>query len=120
VCKNKLPRQKAWANGPTAAHTQAHLTALAHHLLTLLLVTLETAGLPEEKVAAKRTAAQPHRPANHRAPAQEMVRHTTQLTCQFIPLVRHCLLDQTRWRDALPLFQRRLAILLEGASGHRG
>jgi hypothetical protein len=43
-----------------------------------------------------------------RVPAQEMVRHTAQLTCQFIRLVRHCLARQTSWRDALPLFQRRL------------
>jgi len=44
VFKNKLHQQKAWANGLTAARTQAHLTALTHNLLTLLLVALEQAG----------------------------------------------------------------------------
>jgi hypothetical protein len=43
-----------------------------------------------------------------RVPAQEMVRHAAQITCQFIRLVRHCLAYKTPWRDALPLFQRRL------------
>lgn len=112
VTKNKLHQQKAWANGPTAAHTQAHLLALAHNLLTLLLVTLEAAGLTEEKVARKRATVLAARPADHRVPAQEMVRHALQLTCQFIRLVRHCLLYRTRWREALPLFQRRLAVYL--------
>ena len=60
VFKNKLHQQKAWANGATAAHTQAHFTALAHNLLTLLLVTLERDGISEQKImrvqAARRTA----------------------------------------------------------------
>jgi hypothetical protein len=47
-------------------------------------------------------------PASQRVPAQEMVRHAAQLTCQFIRLVRHCLDYKTPWREALPLFHRRL------------
>ena len=112
VFKNKLHQQKAWANGATAAHTQAHLTALTHNLLTLLLATLEQAGISEQKVARQHAARQDARPAAHRVPAQEMVRHATQLTCQFIRLLRHCLVDKTRWREALPLFQRRLEAYL--------
>ena len=112
VFKNKLHQRKAWANGATAARTQAHFTALTHNLLTLLLVTLEQAGITEQKVARQHAARQAARPAARRVPAQELVRHATQLTCQFIRLLRHCLNHQTPWRDALPLFQRRLEAYL--------
>jgi Transposase DDE domain len=112
VLKNKLHQQKAWANGQTAAHTQAHLTALAHNLLTILLVTLERAGLREQKIERQQTARQDARSATQRVPAQEMVRHATQLTCQFIRLLRHCLALKVPWRVALPLFQRRLEFYL--------
>jgi len=108
VFKNKLHQQKAWANGATAARTQAHLTALTHNLLTLLLATLEQAGVSERKIELKRAATTAARPASQRVPAQEMVRHASQLTSQFIRLVRHCLDYKTPWRHALPLFQRRL------------
>lgn len=112
VFKNKLHQQKAWANGETAAHTQGHFTALTHNLLSILLVTLEQAGLTEQKVERKRAAEQRARPVSQRVPAQEMVRHATQLTCQFIRLVRHCLAFKTPWREALPLFRRRLEAYL--------
>ena len=56
VFKNKPHQQKAWANGATAAATQAHLTALTHNLLTLLLVTLERAGISEKKTKSAQTA----------------------------------------------------------------
>jgi len=108
VFKNKLHQQKAWANGATAAHTQAHLTALTYNLLTLLLASLEQAGVTERKVERKQAAQIKARPASQRVPAQEMVRHAAQLTCQFIRLVRHCLDYKTPWREAFPLFQRRL------------
>jgi len=108
VFKNKLHQQKAWANGETAARTQAHLTALTHNLLTLLLATLEQAGLHERKIERVRTVRRAATPQAQRVPAQEMVRHAAQLTCQFIRLVRHCLDYKTPWRVALPLFQRRL------------
>ena len=108
VFKNKLHQQKAWANGATAATTQAHLTALAHNLLTLLLATLEQAGLSEKKIERVQTARRNARPAQQRVPAQEMVRHAAQLTCQFIRLVRHCLDYKVPWSEAQPLFQRRL------------
>jgi hypothetical protein len=112
VFKNKLHQQKAWANGETAAHTQAHLTALTHNLLTILLATLEQAGIREQKVERQQAARREARPDCRRVPAQEMVRHAAQLTCQFIRLLRHCLVYNTSWREALPLFQRRLGAYL--------
>jgi hypothetical protein len=108
VYKNKLHQQKAWANGLAADTAQAHLIALTHNLLTLLLVTLDQAGVPEQltrKPEARRTE---KIPPERRVPAQAMVRHARQLTCQFIRLVRHCLEHRVAWREALPLFQRRL------------
>ena len=108
VLKNKLHQQKAWANGETAARTHAHLIALAHNLLTLLLASLEAAGIREQKIERARAARHAAVPVGQRVPAQEMVRHAAQLTCQFIRLVRHCLAYKTPWRLALPLFQRRL------------
>jgi hypothetical protein len=108
VLKNKLHQQKAWANGPTAAHTQAHFCALTHNLLTLLLATLEHAGIREEKTARRQAARRDACLTAQLVPAQEMVRHAAQLTCQFIRALRHCLRYQTPWRIALPLFQRRL------------
>lgn len=108
VLKNKLHQQKAWANGPTAAHTQAHCCALTHNLLTILLATLELAGIREEKIDRQQARRRDQRPAGQRVPAQEMVRHAAQLTCQFIRALRHCLRYEVPWREALPLFQRRL------------
>lgn len=112
VFKNKFHQRKAWANGTVAASTQAHLTALTHNLLTILLVTLEQAGIREVKVARQQAERIQQRPANRRVPAQEMVRHAAQLTCQFIRLLRHCLDHRTSWQDALPLFRRRLEAYL--------
>jgi hypothetical protein len=112
VFKNKLHQQKAWANGETAARTQAHLTALTHNLLIVLLATLEQAGIREEKVEQQQATRQHARPERLRVPAQAMVRHAAQLTCQFIRLLRHCLAYKTPWREALPLFQCRLAVYL--------
>ena len=53
VFKNKLHQRKAWATGPTAAHTQAHLIALTHNLLTILLSDFESIGLPATKIHAR-------------------------------------------------------------------
>lgn len=108
VFKNKLHQQKAWANGATAAHTQAHFCALTHNLLTILLATLEQAGVTERKVERKQAARRKASPAAQRVPAHENVRHASQLTCQFIRLVRYYLDHKTPWHEALPLFQRRL------------
>ena len=108
VYKNKLHQQKAWANGTVAAQTQAHLTALTHNLLTILLGSLEAAGLREEKVERRVAQSLQQAPIEQQVPAQKMVRHATQLTCQFIRLVRHCLEHKTLWPAALPLFQQRL------------
>lgn len=112
VSKNKLHQQKAWANGDTAAHTQAHFIALAHNLLTILLATLERAGVRELKIERKQAARRNACPAAQRVPAQEMVRHAAQLSCQFIRLVRHYLDRKTPWLEALPRFQLRLASYL--------
>lgn len=108
VYKNKFHQQKAWANGTVANLAQAHLTALTHNLLTLLLVTLETAGITEQKIVRRNAKRAAGAPASQRVPTQEMVRHACQLTCQFIRAVRHCLEYKIPWRAALPVFQRRL------------
>ena len=79
VFKNKLHQQEAWANGETAAHTQAHLTALTHNLLTLLLASLEQAGIREEKVDRQQNARRKSQPKAKHVPAQEMVRHPDDL-----------------------------------------
>ena len=112
VAKNKLHQQKAWANGDTAAHLQAHCIALTHNLLTLLLATREQAGVRELKVERKQTARRKACPEAQRVPAQEMVHHAAQLTCQFIRLVRYYLDHKTPWRVALPRFQLRLEAYL--------
>ena len=112
VFKNKLHQQKAWATGATAAHTQAHLIALTHNLLTILLYHLELAGIHEQKVDERAALQRAGTAASQRVPAREMVRHARQLTCQFIRLVRYCLEHRIRWLEALPLFQRRLATYL--------
>jgi hypothetical protein len=41
-----------------------------------------------------------------------MVRHANQLICQFIRLLRHCLVHSTTWQEALPRFQLRLEAYL--------
>lgn len=112
VFKNKFHQRKAWANGTVAASTQAHLTALTHNLLTILLVTLEQAGIREKKVERQQAKRRDARAEAHRVPAQEMVRHAAQFTCQFIRLLRHCLVHHTSWHEALPLFRRRLEAYL--------
>lgn len=112
VYKNKLHQQKAWANGPVAVIAQAHLTALTHNLLTLLLVTLEAAGVREQKVTRRIARDIARTPASQRVPAHELVCHALQLTCQFIRLVRHCIDHKVPWRDALPAFERRLTAYL--------
>jgi hypothetical protein len=112
VTKNKLHQQKAWATGAVAAHMQAHCIALTHNLLTVMLTSLASAGITEGNVARKQTERIKARTANQRVPAQEMVRHAAQLTCQFIRLLRYYLVHKTPWRDALPRFQLRLEAYL--------
>jgi hypothetical protein len=109
VFKNKFHQQKAWATGKTAAHSQAHLIALTHNLLTILLCNLELIGITETKGQARLEKERSKTPAAQRVPSRECVQHAIQLTCQFIRLVRHCLDHKTRWIDALPLFQQRLS-----------
>ena len=112
VTKNRLHQQKAWANGSNANLIQAHLCALAHNLLTVLLSTLEKTGLSEGKIDKKHAQRTNCLLQERRVPAQEMVRHASQLTCQFIRLVRHCLFRKTSWQVAFPLFQSRLKCYL--------
>jgi len=108
VSKNKLHQQKAWANGENANLIQAHFCALAHNLLTLFMATLEKEGLSETKLIKKETQRLHARPDSMRLPAQEMIHHAAQLSCQFIRLVRHCLFHKTSWQVAFPLFRSRL------------
>ena len=112
VYKNKLHVQKAWANGETAALIQAHLIALAHNLLTILLRTLEKAGLADNKILKKQRNRSRKLSFHQRVPAHDMVRHAFQLSCQFIRLVRHCLFCKTSWSLAFPLFRARLDFYL--------
>src|SRR6266700_1895426 len=112
VYKNKLHQQKAWANGPLAAQAQAHLIALTHNLLTILLATLEQAGVAETKIERRQAESRKQVPTAQRVPAQERVRYATQLSCQCIRLVRHCLRYETPWHEALPLFRSRLSVYL--------
>lgn len=112
VFKNKFHQRKAWANGAVAASTQAHLTALTHNLLSMFLVTLEQVGVREQKIERQQADRIKRRPASQRVPAQEMVRHAAQLTCQFIRLLRHCLAHRTTWDEALPHFRLRLKVYL--------
>lgn len=112
VSKNKLHQQKAWANGDTATQIQAHCIALTHNLLTLLLATLEQAGVREVKIERKQAARRKACTESQRVPAQEMVRHADQLSCQFIRLVRYYLDHKTPWPDALPRFRLRLEAYL--------
>ena len=79
-----------------------------HNLLTILPCALEATGLREGKVERRAAQSQQEQPLEQQVPAQKMVRHATQLTCQFIRLVRHCLDHRTLWPAALPLFQQRL------------
>ncbi|MEO6006379.1 MAG: transposase, partial [Opitutus sp.] len=69
VFKNKLHQQKAWATGATAAHIQAHLIALTHNLLTILLCRLESAGLREAKVLSRARDLHTHTPTAQRVPS---------------------------------------------------
>lgn len=112
VFKNKLHQRKAWATGSIAAHTQAHLIALTHNLLTILISDLESIGVAETKVHTRAAAERASTPPAQRVPSRENIRHAFQLTCQFIRLVRHCLEHKTRWIEALPLFQQRLSCYL--------
>jgi len=64
--------------------------------------------LREKRVERRAAQSQQEQPVEHQVQAQKMVRHATQLTCQFIRLVRHCLEHKTLWSAALPLFQQRL------------
>lgn len=95
-----------------AAQAQAHCIALTHNLLTIMLASLETAGVSERKVERKQAERLKKRPEPQRVPAQEMVRHATQLTCQYIRLLRYYLVHKTPWKEALPRFQLRLEAYL--------
>ena len=66
----------------------------------------------EEKVERQQTLRMAATPAVRGVPAQQMVRHAAQLTCQFIRLVRHCFAYQTPWHEALPRFKQRLEAYL--------
>lgn len=102
--KSKLHQRKAWATGATAAHTQAHLIALTHNLLTILLYQLNATGLTEGKMLTRsrdaKTKTKTQTPAARRAPAREKVRHAVQLTCQFKRLLAYQTLLYTGQRKS--------------------
>jgi hypothetical protein len=112
VFKNKLEETKAWAAGETANMIQAHLIALVHNLLTLLMANLEKIGIDDDKTARKRAERLNDTPEKNRVPSVQMTRFCAQLSCQFIRLLRTCLTRKTPWIDALPLFESRLKCYL--------
>jgi hypothetical protein len=108
VFKNKFKGRKAWGVGDTPALMQAHFMALLHNLLTVLLARMENIGMPDQKVLDKAEKRRAATPEDKRVPAQEMVRDTHALSCQFIRLVRNCFRFKIPWIEALPMFKRRL------------
>lgn len=111
TCKSKLHLTKAWANGTVAQQLQAHLTAITHNLLALLLhrlcddhdITEKKLVAVHDKAAAKRT-----RDAVPDHPFFLIARLALQLSCQFIRTVRNLILFPRPWEEAVALFRLRL------------
>jgi hypothetical protein len=111
TCKSKLHLTKAWANGTVAQEMQAHLTAITHNLLALLLhrlsqdhdITEKKLVAVHDKAAVKRT-----KEARPEHPFFLIARLALQLSCQFIRTVRNLLLHPKPWKEAVVLFKLRL------------
>ena len=114
--KNKLLEQKAWAKSATAKIQQAHFIALAHNLMVLLDHQIETQeGISDEKSQRKRKQSRTRELEQRQLSAQQMSslvlnwKRVTQRSLQFIRWLRHCLENQTPWREAMnrlrPLMQ---------------
>ena len=108
--KNKLHEQKAWAKSATAKIQQAHFITLAHNLMVLLNHELETEeGIVDEKSQVKRKQTRAREVEQARLNAESINslvlgwKRATQRCLQFIRWLRHCLEDQTPWREAVDL-----------------
>lgn len=111
TCKSKLHLTKAWANGTVAQQMQAHLTAITHNLLALLLKKLAADhNITEKKLVAVHDKAAANRIKNGAfdPPFFLIARIALQLSCQFIRAVRNLLMHPKPWMDAVALFKQRL------------
>jgi len=117
--KNKLLEQKAWAKSATAKIQQAHFIALAHNLMVLLNHELGTEeGIADEKSQLRREQTRTGELEQLRLKGERMNslvlnwKRATQRCLQFIRWLRHCLENQTPWREAVsllrPLMQKYL------------
>ncbi len=117
--KNKLLEQKAWAKSETAKIQQAHFIALAHNLMVLLNHQIETEeGISDEKSQRKRKQTRSKELKQLQLNGEHMNslvlnwKRATQRCLQFIRWLRHCLENQTPWRESVsllrPLMQRYL------------
>ena len=110
--KNKLLEQKAWAKSATAKIQQAHFIALAHNLMVLLNHQIETEeGITDEKSQHKRKQTRARELEELQINGQHMNslvlnwKRATQRCLQFIRWLRHCLENQTSWREAVSLLR---------------
>ena len=108
VFKNKFKVRKAWGTGETSATMQAHLVALLHNLLTVLLARLEKTGLQQNAVTQRSAKRRNQTPEHKRVPSHVMIRHAFPLTCQFIRAARNVLRYKIPWEQAYPIFKQRL------------
>ncbi len=110
--KNKLLEQKAWAKSATAKIQQAHFIALAHNLMVLLNHQIETEeGIADEKSQRKRKQTRTKELEQLQLNGEQMNslvlnwKRATQRCLQFIRWLRHCLENQTPWREAVNLLR---------------
>ena len=110
--KNKLLEQKAWAKSQTAKIQQAHFITLAHNLMVLLNHQLESEeGIVDQKSQRKRKqrrAKEIEKAQANGALVNSLVlgwQRVTQRCFQFIRWLRHCLGNQTTWREAVGLLK---------------
>ena len=110
--KNKLLERKAWAKSAAAKIQQAHFIALAHNLMLLLNHQIETEeGIADEKTQRKRKRTRTRELEQLQFNGEQMNslvlnwKRATQRCLQFIRWLRHCLENQTPWRDAMNLLR---------------
>lgn len=110
--KNKFLEQKAWASSQNAKIQQAQFIALAHNLMVLLNHELETEeDIVDEKSQHKREqirAKETEQAQSNGVIINSLVlnwKRVTQRCFQFIRWLRHCLENQTPWREAIDLLR---------------
>lgn len=110
--KNKLLERKAWAKSAIAKIQQAHFIALAHNLMVLLNHQVETEeGIADEKNQRKRKQTRTRELEQLQLNGEQMNslvlnwKRATQRCLQFIRWLRHCLDNQTPWREAVNLLR---------------